>query len=136
MEPIKLETFAFGRGYGPTKIEFGKYADGPTAIEIREDRDGGQRIAIASVNIDPDSEDLPPHQCFVKGWSENEGLPEYLEELGIIRLEDVTVKTGFVDAQLATIVSLEPEEVREAREVLKDQEEDDPDLDEAPELED
>lgn len=49
----------------------------------------------------------PAEGCvFLKGWSENEGLPEALEKAGVVRLTGRKVPTGYVEAVEAEVLSL------------------------------
>ena len=45
---------------------------------------------------------------WLKGWSENEGVPEALEEAGLVELTGETWPTGYVEAQEAKLVRREP----------------------------
>ena len=52
---------------------------------------------------------IPEHalkegHVFLKGWSENEGVPEELDRLGIVELTGRKVRTGFVKAQEAKLL--------------------------------
>lgn len=91
---------------GPAKyfksgvIKFAEYAENNIAILI-VDEFSEERLAVASVNLD----ELPPKgHVWLKGWSENEGIPEALEKAGIVELTGETTPTGYVEAQLAKLL--------------------------------
>jgi len=62
-----------------------------------------QPILTATVNLEAK---LPDTQhVWIKGWSENKGVPEAFEEAGIIKRTGRTAKTGFVLAEEAVLTS-------------------------------
>ncbi len=55
----------------------------------------GEPQFTATVALD----ELPAEGCvFLKGWSENEGIPEALVKAGIVELTGRTVPTGYCEA--------------------------------------
>jgi len=80
-------------------LNFAFYDNGSTAISgVSLD---GEPLFKATVAID---ETPPPGHCFLKGWSENEGIPEALERAGVVELTGRTVKTGFCEALEAKVL--------------------------------
>ncbi len=57
----------------------------------------GSRDAVATVNL-PD-ENLEDDHVFLKGWSENDGLPAALEAAGGVKLTGRRVSTGHAEAE-------------------------------------
>lgn len=51
---------------------------------------------------------LRPGHVWLKGWGENEGAPEALEEAGLVELTGETWPTGYVEAQEGKLVRREP----------------------------
>ena len=94
------------RPIGIEAIEFGQYASRELAMEII-DRDGtaypdsipGERLTTATVSLIPYGNPKPAFGCvWLKGWSENEGIPEALVAGGVIELTGRSTSTGFVVA--------------------------------------
>lgn len=57
-------------------------ASGGAALILRDTN--GQVLCAASVNLQDWGEETPPKgQIWVKSWSENEGMPDALEDAGI-----------------------------------------------------
>jgi hypothetical protein len=80
-------------------LEFGKYKDGSTALELIA---VGGEIPEPYMTVSvcfPESCILPPHSFYVKDYSENEGIANWLEENGIASPLPVTVNSGFVRCQ-------------------------------------
>ena len=75
-----------------------EYASGGLALRLVDIEDGSA-IATATVNM-PEYE-LAEGEILLKGWSENEGLPEALERAGIVELTGRAVANGFVQAPIA-----------------------------------
>lgn len=76
----------------------GRYDNGRPALLLVDAEDHDELITVASVNL-PDAP-CGPHQVFVKDWSENEGITEWLVQHQIIRPEPQrAVRTGFVTAR-------------------------------------
>lgn len=76
------------------KVEYGN--NGRVALMLNDAFDGS-RIAIATVNI-PD-EPLGPDEVFVKDWSENEGMLQFLQDNGIAEPTGDLVNAGYVVAK-------------------------------------
>ncbi len=92
---------------GPAKhtqggyISIGFYGEGAVALMVESARG---REAVATVNL-PEV-NLPPRQIILKGWSENEGIPEALEKAGLVKLTGETIPTGFCFAEIAEMEEL------------------------------
>lgn len=84
---------------GDFYVAFVEYATGGTCITLRDDTEGP--AAVATVRL---PNNLPNNHVWMKGWSENEGLPEALEKAGIVQLLPIFVNTGFVQAQMAKVL--------------------------------
>lgn len=81
-------------------IEFAKYANGRTAI--RAYSTSGEPAFTATVNI---PEAVPGEGCvFLKGWAENEGIPEALVKAGVVTLTGRKIATGMCAADEAKII--------------------------------
>jgi hypothetical protein len=91
-------------------IRFQTYrASGEIAIEVME---GTMRSYVATVAMVPSGAPHPgPSGCWLKGWSENEGVPEARAEAGIVRLTGRQFSNGFVTAVHAELT----EKARTAR---------------------
>lgn len=94
---------------GPAKyftsgtVEFAKYGNGETAIIINGAE--GERLAVATVNMEGSLAKAPgPKHVWLKGWSENEGIPEALEKAGILKRTGETFPAGYVHAELAEML--------------------------------
>ena len=61
-----------------------------------------EQIAIASVNV-PEYP-LNKDECFIKDYSENEGVLNTLIFAGIIKETDVKIKQGFVELTVCKIL--------------------------------
>lgn len=84
------------------RVVFDRYChDNRTAILLVDVEDGSP-VATATVNI-PD-EELTQGCCFIKDWSENEGMLEALVEAGIVEPTGRRVSIGFVEAIEAKIL--------------------------------
>jgi len=84
---------------GPMYLTMGEYGDGSPALIINTP--SGEEVAIATVRLD-----VPPRAGYLwlKGWSENEGIPAALEDCGLVKLTGKTRPTGFVLALEAEFV--------------------------------
>lgn len=61
--------------------------------------------ATASVNVESyGAPKLPPGEVFLKGWSENEGIPEALVQAGVVELNGKIWPTGFCKAEHAKLI--------------------------------
>lgn len=74
----------------------GKYIDGSTAIRLMgADADTeGEQIAVATVCLPNDTP--VPGFVWIKDYSENEGLADQLESLGLIRKTGLSRQTRYV----------------------------------------
>lgn len=97
---------------GPAKwtaggaIKFGRYASGELAIQIMNDLDGTPE-AKATVSLVPYGAPEPGEfGVWLKGWSENEGIPEALAKAGIVTLTGRKWETGYTEAQHAELTEL------------------------------
>jgi len=80
-------------------IKFGRYGSGELAIQIINELDG-QPEAKATVSLVGYGAPHPgEHGVWLKGWSENEGIPEALSKAGIVTLTGRTWETGYTEAQ-------------------------------------
>lgn len=74
-------------------LRFGFYANNTTAIQAF--RLDGEPMFKATVALD----EKPTKDCvFLKGWSENEGIPEALVKAGIVELTGRKIKVGYCEA--------------------------------------
>lgn len=84
---------------GEIELEFGKYQN--TSVAIQAFSLDGEPEFTATVALD----EVPrPGYVFLKGWSENEGIPNALEKAGILALTGRTIPTGYVEAQEAKLL--------------------------------
>lgn len=84
-------------------IHFAHYSNGEIAIQIKNNF--GTLEATATVNID---HPVAPTHVWLKGWGENEGLPETLSKTGILTLTGETVPVGGHDGTEAQLALLTP----------------------------
>lgn len=85
---------------GEVEIEFKKYQNGSVAIQAFS-LDGEPEFT-ATVALD----EMPPDgYVFLKGWSENEGVPNALVKAGVVELTGRTIATGYVEAQEAKLLT-------------------------------
>jgi hypothetical protein len=83
----------------PVDVVFFKYAtNGRTAIELVDPET--KRVEIrATVNV-REVEHLPDDAVVLKGWSENEGIPDALIEAGVVGPAIGKVYLRFVNASI------------------------------------
>lgn len=81
---------------------FHRYLSGEIVIEIVSDRWRSQCIATVTL-LSYGGPDPGKHGVWLKGWSENEGVPEALVAAGIVTLTGRTHCTGFYEAQHAEL---------------------------------
>jgi len=92
---------------GPSKnslggdVIAGYYHDGSTAIIVMSDRG---KECTATVCLAPEGPTPKKGFVWLKGWSENEGVPEALEKSGIVKRTGDTIPTGWGDAELAELL--------------------------------
>lgn len=93
-----------GFKYCPAKgctVEFAQYREGGIAMILWF---GDEQQTVATVNLAPyGSRPLDQWEVWLKGWSENEGVPEALERAGFVVLTGETMPTGYVHAQLGIL---------------------------------
>ena len=94
----KVGPSKYGRG---GNVVAGFYHDGSTALIIYSDRG---KEATATVCLAPEGPTPDEGFVWLKGWSGNEGLPEALEEAGILKRTGETCPTGHVHAELAELL--------------------------------
>ena len=83
---------------GDVELRFGKYGNESVAIQAVV---SGEPQFVATVALD----ELPPDgHVFLKGWSENEGVPEALAKAGIVELTGRVLPTGYCEAQEAKLL--------------------------------
>ena len=71
------------------ELLFGSYGNGSTAIRAMSLE--GEPIFTATFALD----EVPPFGCvFLKGWNENEGLPEALVKANIVKLTGRILAAG------------------------------------------
>ena len=82
------------------ELFFEHYRDDTTAITAISLQ--GEPEFVATVSI---PNEKPREGCvFLKGWSENEGIPEALAKAGVVRLTGRKVKAGFCEAIEAEVL--------------------------------
>lgn len=78
-------------------IRFGRYASGEIAMEILDEADEPQ--CVATVSLVPYGAPHPgQYGVWLKGWFENEGVPQALVDAGIVRLTGRRHLTGYTEA--------------------------------------
>jgi hypothetical protein len=89
--------------HGKHNIELVNYAKGGICILLIDASDGSP-AATATVCI---PEATPPSgHVWLKGWSENEGLPEALAAAGVVELLPRVYRCGYAYAKLARVIKL------------------------------
>jgi hypothetical protein len=93
-----------GFKYAPQEgctVEFAQYAEGGVALILWA---WGEPQCTASVNLTPyGSRRLQADEVWLKGWSENEGVPDALERAGFVILTGEVMPQGLVHAQLGRL---------------------------------
>jgi len=80
-------------------LTFGLYSNGTTAIMGKSLNH--EPLFTATVALDK----KPFEGCvFLKGWSENEGVPESLVKAGVVELTGRTIDCGYCKAQEAKLL--------------------------------
>jgi hypothetical protein len=82
------------------RVELGKYANGRTRINLIDDLDN-EPYATATTNL-PEVL-LLDNEVFIKDYSENEGVLEFLTTNNIVIATDKWATSGFVDVQVCTL---------------------------------
>jgi len=81
------------------ELFFAKYQNGSTAIQAKSLF--GEPVFTATVAL----EEMPPeNHVFLKGWSENEGVPEALVKAGVVKLTGRKIPTGYCEAEEAELL--------------------------------
>lgn len=83
-------------------VVFHRYLSGEIGIEIVSD--DGESRCVATVALLPyGAPDPGKYGVWLKGWTENKGVPEALVAAGIVTLTGRTHRTGFCEAQHAEL---------------------------------
>lgn len=91
----------FGTVYN-VRLEKHTYENtGRTAL-ILVDVDDGEQVACATVNL-PEQQ-LAPGEVFIKTWSENEGMLDFLLKNRIVEDTGREVPTGYVKARVCKLL--------------------------------
>ena len=85
------------------QIEFLKYSNGRTAIELT-DAETGEPVLTATVNIP--GVDLTNREVIIKNYSENEGVLGFLMDNNIVGPVKREVTTGFVSCPIVDLLEL------------------------------
>ena len=101
---------------GNVTVEILKYAKGGACIRLIDAEDGCP-AATATVCI-PEAQP-PPWHVWLKGWSENKGLPEALAAAGVVKLLPQTRRCGCAHAQLSLVVGLAAERAQACDHVFR-----------------
>lgn len=79
----------------------GQYRNGAKALQLIDTADGGP-YAVATVNT---GETYPDDQIAVKDWSENEGMVEFLTQIGFIDRVVGMEPCGYVMAHICHLTA-------------------------------
>jgi hypothetical protein len=83
-------------------VEIGKYlADDSIALRIT---DNGMPVATATVCLVKSGVPVEAGKVWLKGWGENEGIPEALEKAGIVKLTGKAFTVGYGKALEADLL--------------------------------
>lgn len=83
-------------------IRFGRYASGEIAIEILDD--AAEPQCVATVSLVPYGASHPgEYGVWLKGYSENDGVPKALVDAGIVTLTGRRHPTGYAEAEHAEL---------------------------------
>jgi len=84
---------------GEVELQFGKYPNGSTSIQAFSLYGEPEFTATVALEV------LPREGCvFLKGWSENEGIPAALVKAGIVELTGKKLPTGYCEAEEAKLL--------------------------------
>ena len=84
------------------QIYLSPYSNMEIALLIAEPGNEDEYFAATVALVD--ARHVGPTYVWLKGWSENVGVPEGLEAAGLVRLTGETCPTGFANAQLAEVL--------------------------------
>lgn len=83
------------------ELSFAYYGNGSRAIQGFTLQ--GEPQFVATVALD----EIPAKDCvFLKGWSENEGIPEALVKAGLVELTGRKIPTGYCEAEEARLLPI------------------------------
>lgn len=83
-------------------IMWGAYDTGEIAMRVFNEL--GEPESTPTVNVSPYGADrAPPGHVWLKGWGENQGIPEALEAAGVCRRIGKEFSTGYEVAELAQL---------------------------------
>ena len=100
---------------GAITIAFYQNAEVALLIHDGIDSDCNKDGCPATVALE-DAPRIGPRYVWLKGWAENEGVPEALVHAGFVRLTGEVFPTGFVEAQKAELLGSLLSEVIKAAE--------------------
>lgn len=86
------------------ELKFSTYDLAGTTIQA-VDPATGEPVFTATVKLP--GERITAGCVFLKGWSENEGIPEALVKAGVVELTGRTAQTGFAEAIEAKLLAEE-----------------------------
>jgi len=85
-------------------IKFHRYRSGEIGIQIVGDQ--GEPQGVATVALVPSGAPHPgEYGVWLKGWSENDGVPDALVRAGIVTLTGHTFRMGYCEAQHAELTA-------------------------------
>lgn len=83
-------------------VRFGRYPSGEIAMEILDEADEPQ--CVATVSLVPYGAQHPgAHGVWLKGYSENDGIPKALVDAGIVTLTGRQHPIGYANAEHAEL---------------------------------
>jgi len=83
-------------------IKYSHYMENKQIAILLKDSNDGSPVATASVCL-PDY-NFKKNETAIKDYSENEGMVKCLVDAGIIELTGETVRSGWVDVPIATVL--------------------------------
>lgn len=89
--------------YGSWKVKmlWGKYSNGRPRLQLLDAKDG-YPVMVPTVNV-PEAR-LDTNEVVIKNWSENEGILESLQDLGIIGPVKRSVQCGFCEGHIVDVL--------------------------------
>lgn len=87
--------------YGIAHVVFEQYPNGGTRIQLYDVEDGSP---IGTVSTQVQGTEPAEGNVHLKGWSENQGLPELLVEAGIVSEATRRIPAGHAEATEHTIL--------------------------------